>query len=233
MYVLIVNEDPLGRSLAAALVANGHEVAYLDDDPEYCNMVASELGCLVIEGETTNIRVLQEAGIARADVLVTLLEKDIENIIVGLFARQFEVPEILALLRQEHYRSAYELAGITNVFSAFKYLLNEFLIAIENPNVRQVMSLGDGRIEIAAMDVPAESPLIGQELGALWQHKNFPRGALVLGLVKGGGHRFYLPREQPILEDADELLVVGSRDDIHIIEQIIKSRPRRFLGRHP
>ena len=89
MYILLVNEEPLGRALAAALVESGHEVAYVDEDSEYCQMVASELGCLVIEGETTNIRVLQEAGIERADVVVALLEKDIKNIMVGLFARQF------------------------------------------------------------------------------------------------------------------------------------------------
>jgi trk system potassium uptake protein TrkA len=124
MYILIVNEDPLGRSLAATLVAHGHEVAYLDEEAEYCNMIATELGCLVVQGETTNIRILQEAGIARADVLVVLLEKDIKNILVGLFGRQFRVPRILALLRQDHYRPAYELAGISDIFSAFDYLLN-------------------------------------------------------------------------------------------------------------
>lgn len=68
MYILIVNEDPLGRSLAGVLIQRGHEVAHLDEDPEYCEMVATELGCLVVQGETTNVRVLQEAGIAHADV---------------------------------------------------------------------------------------------------------------------------------------------------------------------
>ena len=38
MYVLIVNQEPLGRALAAELVKHSHEVAYLDDDPEYCGM---------------------------------------------------------------------------------------------------------------------------------------------------------------------------------------------------
>jgi trk system potassium uptake protein TrkA len=229
MYILIVNEDPLGRSLAQALVANGHEVAYLDEDPEYCDMVAQELGCLVIQGETTNIRVLREGGIARADVLVALLEKDIENIMVGLFARQYHVPHILALLRQEHYRPAYELAGITNIFSAFDYLLNELLTAIEDPNVRQIMALGDGRVEIAAVDVPDQSPFIGTELQAVWQHRNFPHGVLVLGLLKADEQRFHLPRDGPIVEVDDELLIVASRDDIHRVAHILDKRRAGIL----
>ena len=100
MYILIVNEDPLGRSLAEILVKNGHEIAYLDTDVEYCNQIAAELGCLVVHGDTTNINVLQEAGIERADVVIALHQKDIKNIMVGIFARQFGVPQIMARLRQ-------------------------------------------------------------------------------------------------------------------------------------
>lgn len=230
MYVLIVNEEPLGRSLATILVEHGHEVAYLDEDPEYCDMVATELGCLVIQGETTNIRVLQEAGIARADVLVTLLEKDIKNIMVGLFGRQFQVPQILARFHQQHYRAAYELAGITNVFSAFDYLLNELLIAIENPTVRHVMALGDGRIEIAAIDIPGGSPLIGRRLNALWEHKDFPNGALLLGLLKVKGQTFHVPGDRPVMEVDDEVLALAPHDDIYNITNILSNRRRRLLG---
>jgi Trk K+ transport system NAD-binding subunit len=66
-------------------------------------------------------------------------------------------PGILARLHQQHYQAAYEFAGIDNIFSAFEYLLNEFLMAFEEPDVRQVMFLGQGGIEIAAIDVQSNS----------------------------------------------------------------------------
>jgi trk system potassium uptake protein TrkA len=227
MYILIVNEDPLGRALATTLVENGHEVAYIDTNAEYCQLVAAELGCLVIHGETTNIRVLQEAGIERAQVVVTLLEKDIKNIMVGLFARQFGVPHILARLRQEHYQSAYELAGITNIFSGFDFLLNQLLIAIEDPNVRQMMALGNGRIEIASIDVPGDSPFVGKPVNALWEHHSFPEGMLVLGVLKVVDQSFHLPRDQSILQPDDELLALAPHEDIHRLAMMITNR-RRF-----
>ncbi len=227
MYILIVNEDPLGRALAAALVAHGHEVAYVDESAEYANMVATELGCLVIQGEPNNIRTLQEAGIDRADVLVALLEKDIKNIMVGLFARQFQVPRILARLRQQHYAPAYELAGIVNTFSAFDYLLNAFLTAIEEPDVRQIMALGDGRVEMAAIDVPSNSPLLGETLDALWKHPSFPHGALVVGLLKAAEQVFHLPGERPVIEAEDELLVVAPHEAVQRIIEILR-RQRRW-----
>ncbi len=233
MYVLIVNEQPLGRSLAAALVDHGHEVAYVDEDGEYCNMVTAEVGCLVIQGETTNLRILQEAGIDRADVVVALLNKDIKNIMVGLFAKQFAVPRILARLHQQHYHAAYELAGIDNIFSAFDYLLNELLMAIEEPNVRQVMILGQGEIEIASIDVPDKSPLLERGLHELWEHRKFPAGALILGLLKEQKQTFHLPREQPLVALNDEILALGSADDIHQISLIISGKRQGLFGRSP
>ena len=231
MYVLIVNEQPLGRSLAAALVSHGHEVAYVDEESEYCNMVTSEVGCLVIQGDNSNLRILQEAGIERADVVVALLDEDIKNIMVGLFAKQFGVPRILARLRQQHYRAAYELAGIDNIFSAFEFLLHELLMAIEEPNVRQVMSLGQGGIEIAAIDVPANSPLLNSGLHTLWEHRKFPAGALILGLVKETEQAFHLPRERPLVALNDEILALGTADDIHQISLIISGKRQGLIRR--
>ena len=231
MYVLIVNEQPLGRSLAAVLVAHGHEVAYVDAEREFCNMVTVEVGCLVIHGETTNLRILQEAGLDRADVVVALLEKDIKNIMVCLFAKQHGVPRILAHLGQQHYRQAYELVGIDDIFSAFDFLLNELLMSIEEPNVRQVMSLGQGGIDIAAIDVPAESPLLDRTLSALWEHARFPQGALILGLLKVNEQAFTLPRQQALIATGDEVLVLGSAEDVHQIAAILTGKRQRFSRR--
>lgn len=226
MYILIVNEDPLGRALATALVRNGHEVAYLDPETEYCNLVAAELGCLVINGETTNINILQEAGIQRADVVVALHQKDIKNIMVGIFARQFDVPQIMARLQQPHYASAYELAGIQQLFSEFDFLLNKILIAIEDPNIKQVMKLGNGETEIASLDLVASSPLMGRPISAVWEHADYPNKALVLGLIKAKDQVMHLPRELPIMESGDNLLVVGSPGDVHRISTYINNRRR-------
>ena len=229
MYILIVNEQPLGRALAASLISNGHEVAYIDRETEYAHMVAAELGCLVIEGEPTNLRILQEAGVERADVVVALLEKDSENIMVGLFARQFRVPQILARLRQQHYKAAYELAGITQIFSAFNYLHNELMIAIEEPEVRHVMELGNGQVEIAGIEVAANSPLVGKDLSALWEADKFPPGAVVLGLLKTGEQSFHLPRDRRRIDPGDEVLVAAPHDDTQRIAAIVANRRRGLL----
>ncbi len=221
MYILIVNEQPLGRALASELMKNKHEVAYLDESNEHCELVAAELGCLVINGETTNINLLKEAGIEHADVVVALHEKDIKNIMVGIFARQFNVPRILAHLKQAHYHSAYELAGIQEIFSAFDYLLNKMVISIEDPYVKQVMTLGDGSTEIVTLEIKENCHMIGKPLQRLWDDPSYPQGLLILGVNKSRGQKFILPRDKPIFEADDELLLIGRDEDIHRVAKLL------------
>lgn len=130
----------------------------------------------------------------------------------------------MARLRQEHYRSAYELAGIKQLFSEFDFLLNQMLIVIEEPSVKQVMELGDGHTEIAALVIDNQSPLAGRKVTALWEHPKFPRGALVLGVLRASDQRFLLPRTEPTVQAGDDLLIIGTHDDIHQVSRIVAQR---------
>jgi Trk K+ transport system NAD-binding subunit len=146
---------------------------------------------------------------------------------VGIFARQYNTPLILARLRQEHYRVAYDLAGIGMVFSEYDFLLNVMLNAIEDPDVKQVIRLGDGSTEIASLGLAPDSPLLGRPVNALWEHNGFPHGALVLGVLRASDQSFVLPREAPVLHAGDDVLIIGTHEDIHAIAQLA-SRPRRW-----
>ena len=102
-------------------------------------------------------------------------------------------------------------------------------MAIEDPNVRQVMALGNGKIEIAAIDVPENSPWLGQNLSVLWEHQKFPKGALIMGLLKVREQVFFLPREMPTLAADDEVLVLGNDKDVHQISLILSNKRQRFF----
>lgn len=92
------------------------------------------------------------------------------------------------------------------------------------------MKLGDGRVEIAAIDVQSDSPFVGKPVGALWEHDDFPSGALVLGVLNDEDQSFQLPRTHPTLQADDEILAVASHEDIHQIAGIVTGQRRRLLG---
>ena len=69
------------------------------------------------------------------------------------------------------------------------------------------------------------SPQAGRSLDTLWQRPAFPKGALILGLLTAKGQAFVLPGERPELQAGDEILMIGTPDDVHRVSTLV-SRQR-------
>ena len=77
MYVVIGGTGSTGGRLAGVL-ADRHDVVAIETDEHRCEQLYAELGILVINGSATDIRVLEEAGIERADVACGLMADDVK-----------------------------------------------------------------------------------------------------------------------------------------------------------
>ena len=73
MYIVIAGAGLVGCGLAKALVASRHDVVVVDPDKSVCEWVASHLGALALNGSATNIEILEQAGIEKADVAVATM----------------------------------------------------------------------------------------------------------------------------------------------------------------
>lgn len=115
MFVLIVGCGRTGSSLAAAMLADGHEVSCLDEDPESEGRLQAvvgkdfaEAGGTLTIGTALEASALEEAGIARADVFIASTDGDNTNIVIAQIAeRKYGVETVIARvmdpLRAEWY----------------------------------------------------------------------------------------------------------------------------------
>lgn len=70
MYVTLVGGGKLGYHLTKALLKEGYEVLLMEKDKNRWNFLEQELGEAVILGDGCELRVLEEVGCARVDVVV-------------------------------------------------------------------------------------------------------------------------------------------------------------------
>ena len=68
MYIVIAGGGVFGQALAARLVANHHDVVVIERDKAVCELLSAKVGALAIQGTATNIDVLEDSGIERAEV---------------------------------------------------------------------------------------------------------------------------------------------------------------------
>ena len=116
MFVLIVGCGRVGSSVARSMLADGHTVSCLDQDPESHARLEVGLdtswedsGGQFTVGTALETQALEEAGVAKADAFVAATNGDNTNIVISQIAqRRYEVDTVIARildpLRAEWYR---------------------------------------------------------------------------------------------------------------------------------
>jgi trk system potassium uptake protein TrkA len=123
MFVLICGAGRVGSSLARTMLAEGHQVSCLDEDPESHARLEIELerswedmGGQFTVGTALELEALQAAGIDRADVFVASTDGDNTNIVIAQIAkRRFNVPTVIARVLDPYRAKWYEEQGLHTI----------------------------------------------------------------------------------------------------------------------
>ena len=97
--VMIVGCSPFGAALANTLYHKGHKVVVLDKDRESFRYLPEEFGGEQMEGDPTDPRVLVDAGIERAELMIAATRDDNSNLLISQIASSiFKVKRVYASL---------------------------------------------------------------------------------------------------------------------------------------
>jgi trk system potassium uptake protein TrkA len=100
MYVIIAGGGDIGYHLTKALHQHGYEVLLIEKNRKRAMDLADDLGERVMYGDACEVRVLNEAGARRADVVVAATGDDEDNLIISQLSQNFfKVKRVLAVVR--------------------------------------------------------------------------------------------------------------------------------------
>jgi len=123
MFVLIVGCGRVGSSIARTMLAEGHEVSVLDEDPEAVAQLEKgqtqgweDLGGSFTVGTALEIDALLEAGIDRADAFIASTDGDNTNLVIAQIAqRRFMVQTVVVRVLDPARAKWYEEQGLKTV----------------------------------------------------------------------------------------------------------------------
>ncbi len=97
MKAVVVGAGRVGSAVARALDADGWDVTVVDEREEALTMLGDGWRGGFVLGHGIDTAVLEQAGIAEADVFVASTNGDNTNIVVSQIAKQrYEVPSVAA-----------------------------------------------------------------------------------------------------------------------------------------
>ena len=213
MYIIIAGGGIAGRNLTKSLVQK-HDVIVIEKEQSVAEKIYSRYGAVTVLGSATRIDILKEAGIEKCDVAIAVMRDDADNLSFSLLAKNFGVEKILVRMREPEYENAYEMAGATNIAATMELIVDRFITDIEEPDVRKVASLGDGKAEVSILTIPPESPISGMKISEIVSQKNFPDNCVIAGIFDKAQDRYIVPRGNREIFAGNQVFLVASKDDM-------------------
>ena len=213
MYIIIAGGGIAGRNLTKNLVQK-HDVIVIEKDQSVAEKIYSRYGAVTVLGSATRIDILKEAGIEKCDVAIAVMRDDADNLSFSLLAKNFGVDKILVRMREPEYENAYEMAGATNIAATMELIVDRFITDIEEPDVRKVASLGDGKAEVSILTIPPESPISGMKISEIVSQKKFPESCVIAGIFDKAQDRYIVPRGNRQIFAGNQVFLVASKDDM-------------------
>jgi len=203
--VLIAGGDSTGAQLASLLLEQKHKVCLVEHRREVLAQLHLELPTEVIyEDSATDLRVLEDAGIRNADVLVACTSIDAENVVLCYLAHMlYHVPRTIGRINNPRHAWLFDEKLHVNV------ALNESAILAHL--IEEEMSLGDmmtllklrrGQYSLVEVMIPPEAKAAGSFIKDL----PLPDQFVIAAIIRKG--KMIVPRGTTTIEVGDEVLAI-------------------------
>lgn len=205
MNVLIAGGDPTGAQLASLLIEQNHKVCLVEHRREVIAQLHHELPTEVIyEDSATDLKVLEDAGIRTADVLVACSSNDADNLVLCYLAHTiYNVPRTIGRINNPRH------AWLFNDQLHVNVALNESTILAHL--IEEEMSLGDmmtllklrrGEYSLVEVVIPPGVKAAGEAIKDL----PLPETCVIVAIIRKG--KMIMPRGATVFEIGDEVMAI-------------------------
>ncbi|MFR5172707.1 MAG: NAD-binding protein, partial [Clostridium paraputrificum] len=103
MNVIIVGAGKVGYTLAQYLSIDGDNITIIDKKDCALEHVNNNLDVMCVKGNATSLKVLEEAGVREADLLISVTDSDELNMLCSLAAKKLGAKYTVARVRNPSY----------------------------------------------------------------------------------------------------------------------------------
>jgi trk system potassium uptake protein TrkA len=201
MYIVIMGGGRVGLNLASSLVAGGHDVTLIENDSKLCENAATGLDALVICGNGTDIKTLEEANVGDADVFVAATGHDEANLLSCILVKDYNIKKIIARVSNPDHEDAFKKVGIDDVISPELTAASYLEKLIIRPKIADLIIIGKGNAELLEIQVGNKN-VIGKKIKDVSPTDDF----IIAALYKNG--IINIPKKEDILNKGDRISVL-------------------------
>ena len=203
MYIIIIGGGKVRHFLARKLSTDKHTVAVIDKSKAVCNEIAKDSNFLVISGDGCELKILEDAGISRANVVAAVTGDDEDNLVICQLAKErFGVGRTVARVNDPKNERTFAELGIDIPIDATRILAKIIEEEVSFADFVNLMSFNRGKLAIVRVDLPKDSPVINKMV----QEITLPSDSVLVSIIRGG--EVVIPKGKTVLKAGDDIIAL-------------------------
>jgi trk system potassium uptake protein TrkA len=206
--------------VAESLVSEANDITIVDMDGDKLRQLQDRFDLSTLTGNASHPSVLEQAGIADADILLAVTQSDEVNMVAcKLAASLYNTPTRIARIRATDYLEHPEIFSTDNFCVDFSICPEQILTdyihkLIEFPEALQVLEFADGRVSLVAVRAYEGGPLVGNPLSYMQSH--LPQiDTRVAAIFRHD--RPIIPEGSTVIEAGDEIFFIAATENIRSV----------------
>ncbi len=224
MKIIILGAGQVGSSVAANLVSESNDITVVDSNPACLQSLQDRLDLRTVVGVASHPDVLAQAGAQDADMIIAVTNSDETNMIACQVAYTiFHTPTKIARVREPAYLResklfAQEALPIDVLLSPEQKVTDYIERLIDYPGALQVLDFADRKVQLIAIKIYRNGPLVGCSLKSL---KDKFKGVEIRIAAIYRDQESIATDGDTVIQYDDEIFVLGATKHIRAI---IKAR---------
>ena len=209
--VTVIGGGNVGQMLAENLEDVKIKAKVIERDEKRCEELAEKLKTtLIINGDGTDLSILNEEDIASSDVVVSVTNNDEKNLLCSLLAKQLGVKRVISRVTKNANIPLFEKVGIDIALSDKIAALNEVKNSISGGKVDILATVEQGKGEI--IEICINDKFNNVKIMDL----HMPAKAVVSIIQRK--NKIIIPKGDTVLKSGDNIIIFTTSDNALLVK---------------
>jgi len=223
--VMIFGGSKIGYYLAKKLADLHIKVSIVEQNEARCRYLSETLdNVLVIQGDGTDMNLLEEEGLDLMDAFIGATDYDEANLLMSLMAKQAGVGKTIAKISRSSYVQIIDKLEMGVALNPTDIAASNILKIIRGGKVVSVSLLLGGKAEVTEIIADRELPIIGKPLSEV----GIPKGIIIGAVVHKG--KVIIPNGNTVIHHNDRMVIFSVASNAASLELFTKPKGRSLLN---
>lgn len=213
--VAIIGGGKVGYMLAKSLEEIKIKAKIIEKNYERCEYLAQELNTtMVINGDGTDLKLLDEESIGECDVAISVTNNDERNLLCSLLVKQLGVKRVISRVSKVFNIPLFQKVGIDVAVSPKTSAINEVRNDLDETDVDILATVEQGEAEVLEINVKDDFNR------KMIKDLKFPAPAII-GVIQRRNH-VIIPKGDTLIREKDILITFTMANNANKIKEYFK-----------